>query len=640
MASAALTIRFTCPHCAKVLRTSTRPAPGKKIKCPACDEAFVPDLDDAEDSTGIQERPSIKANAKSSSKNRVAEDEDESPAKKRRRDEEEEDEDDRPSKKKKKAKQKTGGSMMLIVLLLLGGGGLFLVCAGVGLGAFVWPGFMLRKSEQKQVAAVDAKEKGQEKEKEKGKDDDDGKDGKEKNEVKPPVVIPGNNIDNYVWADATMLFGSSMKGLRDKNQLEPLMNQFDAMAPGNDKMPNEMKELLRNSDKVLVSLQPPAPQAFQPPPLQPGVQPNFPKAKLVIAIQTSTPNAVTKFKGLAKLGAEEKLAGKYSVYRPGKNDPNWPPLMAVAGDRLLLFCELNEQELTVLLDKGAKNEGGQKRLLALAKTVESSHFWGVWIFDDNARKGFNVPPDLAKQVPQLAGAAQAIQRANGGSLSANRGNETAWQLQVNLECANQADAASVKAGAEMLLPLVVIGMQAGPKGSPKPPATFVQDINSIKLQTQGVVATLNMQLTQQTLTDLAKIGAAQQKGPKDFPTDLPKEFPKNPPKAGPPRPYTLFNLKDQSFDDRPFQFQQGKRVTIVLTNSSPISKSNADLYAFRDNTQNNANIIAFDERRPNQVRQNGECRVEFVVPATGTYYLRVLNRGPGTATYLVNLTQK
>jgi hypothetical protein len=94
MASAAVTIRFTCPHCAKVLRTGTRPAPGKKIKCPACDEAFVPDLDDAEDSTGIQERPSIKA--KSSSKNRADNDEDDRPAKKRGRHEDEEDEEDRP----------------------------------------------------------------------------------------------------------------------------------------------------------------------------------------------------------------------------------------------------------------------------------------------------------------------------------------------------------------------------------------------------------------------------------------------------------------------------------------------------------------------------------------------------------------
>src|SRR6516162_10232239 len=111
MASAAVTIRFTCPHCAKVLRTSTRPAQGKKVKCPACDEAFVPDLDDAEKSTSIQEKPTIKAKAKSSSKNRADDDEADRPPKKRRRNEDDEDvEEDRPSRKKKKAKQKTAGN--------------------------------------------------------------------------------------------------------------------------------------------------------------------------------------------------------------------------------------------------------------------------------------------------------------------------------------------------------------------------------------------------------------------------------------------------------------------------------------------------------------------------------------------------
>jgi hypothetical protein len=144
MASVNTSIRFTCPKCGKVLRTSTRPAPGKKIKCPACGEAFVPDLDDAVESTGIQERPSINANAKSASKNHADDDEDDRPAKKRGRDE---DEEERPSRKKRKAQQKSGGTTMLMVLFLLGGGGLFLVCAGVGVAAFIWPGFLRSKAD-------------------------------------------------------------------------------------------------------------------------------------------------------------------------------------------------------------------------------------------------------------------------------------------------------------------------------------------------------------------------------------------------------------------------------------------------------------------------------------------------------------
>ncbi len=68
MASAATKISFTCPNCAKVLRSSSRPPAGKKIKCPACGEAFFPELDDDDEevaATAIQSKPSAKTKAKS-----------------------------------------------------------------------------------------------------------------------------------------------------------------------------------------------------------------------------------------------------------------------------------------------------------------------------------------------------------------------------------------------------------------------------------------------------------------------------------------------------------------------------------------------------------------------------------------------
>jgi hypothetical protein len=145
MASVNASIRFTCPKCDKVLRTSTRPAQGKKIKCPACGYAFLPELDHEDEATGIQDRPSITTKGKSSSKNRADDDDSDTPAKRPRRDDDADEDDRRP---KKKAKQKVGGAMMLIVLLVLGAGGLFLVCAGVGVTAFVWPGFLRREPEK------------------------------------------------------------------------------------------------------------------------------------------------------------------------------------------------------------------------------------------------------------------------------------------------------------------------------------------------------------------------------------------------------------------------------------------------------------------------------------------------------------
>ena len=57
MASAAAKFTYSCPHCDKVLKTGVRPAAGKKIKCPACDEPFVPELDNDDEESGFQEKP-------------------------------------------------------------------------------------------------------------------------------------------------------------------------------------------------------------------------------------------------------------------------------------------------------------------------------------------------------------------------------------------------------------------------------------------------------------------------------------------------------------------------------------------------------------------------------------------------------
>ena len=34
-------MKLVCPHCAKVLRTETRPPEGRQVKCPACEDISV-----------------------------------------------------------------------------------------------------------------------------------------------------------------------------------------------------------------------------------------------------------------------------------------------------------------------------------------------------------------------------------------------------------------------------------------------------------------------------------------------------------------------------------------------------------------------------------------------------------------------
>jgi predicted Zn finger-like uncharacterized protein len=119
-------VRLTCPECDEAFKAGAAPAPGKKVRCPACKHAFVPTLDDDEDESEEQPRgkaktTAIKANA--------------APARKRRPDDEDEDEDDDgedddvPAKKKKKKKKAGAGAVLywvyrgvsvLILLVLVG----------------------------------------------------------------------------------------------------------------------------------------------------------------------------------------------------------------------------------------------------------------------------------------------------------------------------------------------------------------------------------------------------------------------------------------------------------------------------------------------------------------------------------------
>lgn len=104
-----------------------------------------------------------------------------------------------------------------------------------------------------------------------------------------------------------------------------------------------------------------------------------------------------------------------------------------------------------------------------------------------------------------------------------------------------------------------------------------------------------------------------------------------PPAAGPRKEsYTVRNLPDRKFDDRRYTFTQGKTVTITVRNNLMFPNTDVDLWILRgkDSAGPNERPIANDDRLPNE---DPNCRVQFVVPATDTYRVRVINRGPGVA---------
>lgn len=95
------------------------------------------------------------------------------------------------------------------------------------------------------------------------------------------------------------------------------------------------------------------------------------------------------------------------------------------------------------------------------------------------------------------------------------------------------------------------------------------------------------------------------------------------------RGFTVRNLGQNRFEERTFTFTQGRTVTITSTNTTVFPNTDVDLYVYRGNNGfPNEMPLVSDIRLPQQDRN---CRVTFIVPATDTYRVRVVNLGPGNA---------
>jgi hypothetical protein len=89
--------------------------------------------------------------------------------------------------------------------------------------------------------------------------------------------------------------------------------------------------------------------------------------------------------------------------------------------------------------------------------------------------------------------------------------------------------------------------------------------------------------------------------------------------------------------EKVYRFSQGRRVVVTVTNTLPNPNTNVDLMIFRGNEQNQKNAFVADRRPPQQDRN---CRVEFIVPNTENFRIRVANFGPGVANCQVSVEEQ
>jgi hypothetical protein len=219
-------VTFSCPDCHAVLKTANPIPAGKRIKCPKCNTVFAVPAEDArpKPAAAVQGKPRPQApplrkpappdddDANGASPPRPARktvpvddyDDDDGgepiarkPLRKRAPvddlddREEEDDDEDRPKRKssKKRGKKKSGNGMLIGIIA----GSLVLLLAVGGVGALVWPGFLLSS---------------------KDKDTAKGKSGG-KDQTGPAVagINEGTGNENplaYVPADSTVIAGADV----------------------------------------------------------------------------------------------------------------------------------------------------------------------------------------------------------------------------------------------------------------------------------------------------------------------------------------------------------------------------------------------------------------------------------------------
>lgn len=596
--SSVKSVSFTCPNCSKVLRASARPPAGKKVKCPACSEPFVPELDDEEAATKIQDKPRVKAKPAPSrldddeddekprnKKSRADEDDDDRPRKKRSRDDDEEDEDDRSSKKKK-SKKKSGGSMLMILLgvVFLGGGGL-LGCIGCGVGAwFFWPS--------------------------------------------------GNNeLAAYISPDANLLVGGRPKELKTK--FSGFKNMFQqAAGPGpNDQFP-EMEDLVLNSEQFLLFTNTNNLNLMGPGPGGGG-------AKGMVLIFKAQPADIERVKKSNRL-EPAKVVGGHTIHKM-KGQGN--DLLAISGQHVI-FSDLEEGKLQTVLDRGKKSPA-KSAAIDLSRSVDRSPMWVAFTFDGETRKGMRDMIEMAgDKVPSMKAAGPALDGAKGLTFTMDVVGANDLKVTASVMCKNSSDAGKVKTGLEDGWKLAKGAIDAfmafgpGPQGpDARAMQLMMQDLGKMSFSTSGDSATATLTFSNATVEELAKAGKNKPfpiggfnpppppkfDGPKkDGFKDFPKKVDGVPKAKGRLiQSFTHMNINAGDKRESIIQLQQGKRITVTMVSTT---KGFADVDLFVYSGAPGGNIIDSDST----IGPNGN--VAFVVPQTGPYRIEVRNLGQGRAT--------
>ena len=340
--------------------------------------------------------------------------------------------------------------MVVIGLGVVGGGGALLSCVLCGVGAFLWPGFLLPKAD----------------------------------------------FEAFVPPDANVVIGVNPKLLRAKSaNLEKLMRQQAAFAQQANQQA-QLEDVSLNSERML---------AFS---YTKGFE------NQLVSIFQSTASDIAKVKRNPNLGPAQTIGGHSNIHKligQGKRN-GLPAFIAFPGKNVVITTEHDEKALLAALDRGKKQKEPNPAL-ELSRSVDKSPLWLAVSLDANARgqlrRDLGQGPMVA---PALANGAAVVDGVKGATVSFDITAQEDLQIEAVVLCNNPDAAGKIKAGAEFGLNLVRVGMHFAPQGlgQRRIPPTLIGDLNSVTFRSKDANATASMTLSSRTLQDLVILGAAQQ----------------------------------------------------------------------------------------------------------------------------------
>jgi hypothetical protein len=241
------------------------------------------------------------------------------------------------------------------------------------------------------------------------------------------------------------------------------------------------------------------------------------KENIVLAVRSRTPLDIEKTKQPFGAGPAKTIQGKACYPFEGNS------FITMPNNRLLLVCKMSEADMASLLSSDGKTNRLNPEMQNQVRANENSLMYAVVGMNPKLQQeihklGFLFPPGKGGKQNDLTALVPLVERSKAATAALDFSSKEV-KLKAALTCGNDADAAQLRTALENAwnlqgkpaLNLVALAMAFQKEG--KAFAALMDDLNkSIKFQQQGATVNVSLQVSENTLKELEKVGPAGMPG--------------------------------------------------------------------------------------------------------------------------------